>query len=298
MSIPVFCYLEQTSSESDVLADLKWAIRPLGPPLTNAPPWTSFNMPLPTMVNQITGLSDEMRHEFMILIDSLLKAKYLAQTRFDGKAPVYSEEDLRKRATDINPPSQLVDLNPSLIRSGADSDPRNPTNSKREFRKEKPQARKSGQTALDTPSKKSTTQSDDGHGKNESAKIMKIKNESDKGVPRTTNPDLALPMKLEEDTFSSVKASPEISSLTLDMNSMLGKKRKNEEPHIGLPPPAARQDPSTPLSAPNGPKKWSYFDNYKRLPPSTANSPGVQPRPSTGHWKSKQIAPSRQTYDS
>lgn len=32
-----------------------------------------------------------MRHEFMILLDSTLKAKYLAQTRFDDKAPIYSE---------------------------------------------------------------------------------------------------------------------------------------------------------------------------------------------------------------
>jgi hypothetical protein len=56
-------------------------------------------------------------------------------------------------------------------------------------------------------------------------------------------------------------------------------REKNEEPHItsSLPPPPFSQEPSTPLSkAPTGSKKWSYFDNYHRLPPSTANNLGVQ----------------------
>jgi hypothetical protein len=56
-------------------------------------------------------------------------------------------------------------------------------------------------------------------------------------------------------------------------------REKNEEPHIpgSLPPPPFSQEPSTPLSkAPTGPKRWSYFDNYHKLPPSTANSLGVQ----------------------
>jgi hypothetical protein len=112
--------------------------------------------------------------------------------------------------------------------------------------KEKQQARKSLHIALNTSSKTSTHQSDDGHGKTEAADTTKIKNSSDEKVPRTTNPVLTLPKGLEEDTFSPVvKPSPRPSNLTPHLNSMSVKKRKSGEPHRGLPPPPFRQEPST-----------------------------------------------------
>ena len=300
MSVPVYCYLEQPGSGSDVFADLKWAIRPLGPPLNNAPPWTNFNMPIAAMIKQITGLNDEMRHEFMISMDSILKAKYLAQTRFDGNAPIYSEEDLRKRAPGVIQRIHSVGFNPcpTPIRRGEDEAASDTTKSKRISGSERQEIRRSRKTIPNIPSKASTTLSGDGHGTSEAATTTKINIDLDKRAPRTTNPVLALPKKLEEDSFSSVSVSTGLSSLTTDMKSMSVKKRKNEAAQIPLPPPPFRQEPSPSLSAPTGPRKWSYFDNYNRLPPTTAANPGVQPRPSTGYWKCNQIGPSKQMYDS
>ncbi len=287
--------MEQPSAESDVLANLKWAIHPLGPPLVNAKPWMSFHIPVSAMMYQFTILNDEMRYEFMTLLDSALKAKYLAQPRFDDEAPVYCE-----RATDVKPPIQSVDLTPlhNLNRPVDDSVLNHAAKIKKESRKEKQQARRSLDNALDTSSQTSKPLSDDGNVKTEAAETTKIKNEPDEQAPKSTNLVLALPKKLEEETFSPfVKPPPGLSGLTPHMDSMSVKKRKNEEEHIGLPPPPSPQEPSTPSSsAPTEPKNWSYWDNYHRLPPSNAGYPGVRPSPSTGHWEYKEIGKSWKRY--
>ena len=98
MSIPVYCYLEQSSPGT--FSELKWAIRPLGDPLKGKPSWTNFTLPINSMINQISCLSYGMKQELMSSMKVSLTAKYLAQMKFDAGAPVYREEDLERRVGD------------------------------------------------------------------------------------------------------------------------------------------------------------------------------------------------------
>ena len=330
ISVPVYCYMEQRSSEKDALSDLKLASDPLGPPLRNAKEWTDFNMPMYSMRYQCACLTKEMRDEFLKLLDSALKAKYLAQPKFHNKAPVYHEQakDVKSpiKLVDVNPvsslnqpeeeadqkhatkikieddeapahnerakaidsPTQPTDVNPvsSLNRPVDDTVLKHATKMKREARLEKQNARKiwSWHTARPTSSQTLTPRSDDGHGKAESAETMKFNKSSDDQVSRRTNP-VPLPKGLEEDTFSPlIEPSARPSNLTPAMTSM-SVKRKNEEEHIGQLPPQSREEPSTPSTAPTGPKKWNYFDNNKTLPASNLGYPGRRPGPSEGHFE-------------
>ena len=77
MSIPVYCYLEQTGQGPGVFSDLKWAIRPLGDPLGGKPAWTDLSAPVSTMVSQVTGVNEELKQELMNSMDAILRAKYV-----------------------------------------------------------------------------------------------------------------------------------------------------------------------------------------------------------------------------
>jgi hypothetical protein len=96
MSIPVYCYLEQ--SASGIFSEIKWAIRPLGDPLKGKPSWINFTLPINSIINQIACLSYGMKQELMSSMKVSLTTNYLAQMKFDADALVYREEDLEKRS--------------------------------------------------------------------------------------------------------------------------------------------------------------------------------------------------------
>jgi hypothetical protein len=150
--------------------------------------------------------------------------------------------------------------------------------------------------ALNTSSKTSTPQSDDGHGKTEAAETTKIKNASDKN--KSQEPQI-LSWRCRRDWKKIpfplvVKPSSGPSNLTPHLNSMSVKKRKNEEPQIGLLLPPSRQEPSATLVSPYRHKRVVFIliSAHRLAPPLTWGSPGVRPSPFTSCWKSRQIGPS------
>lgn len=118
MSIPVYYYLEQ--EEASTFSEMKWAIRPLGDPLKGTPSWTKFDLPISSIINQITCLNDEMKQQLMSSMEASLRVKYLSQARLSNTAPVYKEEDLEKRVPGFtqNDPYVTFGNAPSRLEEG------------------------------------------------------------------------------------------------------------------------------------------------------------------------------------
>jgi hypothetical protein len=127
MSTPIYCYLEQTGQGPGVFSDIKWAIRPLGAPLRGKPAWTDFGFPVTTLVNQITGLNNDLKEDLMGSMGAILRAKYLAQVRFEVEAPVYTEADLRKRASESKQLDYRAESSAPSVQQGGESGSSNTT---------------------------------------------------------------------------------------------------------------------------------------------------------------------------
>jgi hypothetical protein len=110
----------------------------------------------------------------------------------------------------------------------------------------------------------------------------KSKSDLEKRAPGTGPSDhqagsRASPIKVEEEDY------PNTETNTTDIMERERKRKKRGDRQTGIP---------------TAPRPWSYIDNYKRLPPTTAHAPGNVPRPSTGHWASRQMGRSQAMFDS
>jgi hypothetical protein len=194
---------------------------------------------------------------------AILRAKYLAQVRFEVEAPVYTEADLRKRASESKQLDYRAESSAPSVQQGGESGSSNTTKNTSDLEK-----RTSG-----------TRQPDNRAG----SLALPIKIEEDEGPAGVPTRSESLPHRPNSVPPRPSSSSTDHARFATGGNARPIKKRKSDREMEQIP---------------TGPRPWSYFDNYRRLPPTTAHAPRNVPRPSTGHWASRQMGHSQAMFDS